>query len=402
MFTMRLVSTKVCRLYPWTNSDMERNKSQHSARRKMQSASYSQKAINENEPLIKGMVARLLNRITCESITSKTRTVDLYPLCGLFSVEVIIRAAFNQDLDAESAGNSLAYLQSMDDCNNTLVLGTLFPPLLTHKLGERLPGALGHSFRQRTAWEMKTRKILTEFKRQTKLDSSKFFIATPLLNEKDEFLGRELTEDEKIEEAMGLAFAGSGTTAITLVYILYHLSRPENKAMQVQLRTELHSTGPSFSEVKDLAYLNAVIKEAMRLNPSLMGSLPRTLTNPVIVDSTKGVVLPPGTIISMQNYVHQRDLSVCSDPLTFDPERWIGQPPSSSLERALTPFSLGPRNCIGQNLAKTELFLAVSTIFRHLDLQLNPTMKESDMEMEDRLVGFPKSKKLLLDVAELA
>ena len=200
---------------------------------------------------------------------------------------------------------------------------------------------------------------------------------------------------------MGLAFAGSGTTAITLVYILYHLARPENRTMQDKLRAEVQSTGPTYGEVKDLPYLNAVIKEAMRLNPSLMGGLPRTLTSPVLVDNTKGVNLPVGTVITMQNYVHQRDPSVCSDPLTYDPERWIGQPPSSSLEKALTPFSLGPRNCIGQNLAKTELLLVVSAMFRRLDLRLNSAMKAEDMDMEDRLVGFPKSKTLLLDVIEL-
>ena len=163
----------------------------------MQSASYSQKAINENEPLIKDMVTRLLNRIVSEASRSPTRTAELYTICGLFSVEVIMRAAFNQDLDAETEGNSLTYLQSMDDCNNTLVLGVLCPPLLTYKLGERLPGSLGHSFRQRTAWEMTTRKILREFERRTIINSSQTFIATPLLAAEDEFLGRALTEDEK-------------------------------------------------------------------------------------------------------------------------------------------------------------------------------------------------------------
>lgn len=223
-----------------------------------------------------------------------------------------------------------------------------------------------------------------------------------MLDTEDEFLGRPLAENEATEEAMGLAFAGSGTTAITLVYILYHLSRPENKAIQVELRTEVQSTGQSHSEVRDLPYLNAVIKEAMRLNPSLMGGLPRMLTSAVIVDGANGVVLPPGTVITMQNYVHQRDPLVCSDPLTYDPERWIGQPPSNALEKALTPISLSPRNCVGQNLAKTELLLAISAIFRRLDLRLNANMRESDMGMEDRLVGFLRSKKLLLGVVDLA
>ena len=51
----------------------------------------------------------------------------------------------------------------------------------------------------------------------------------PLLAREDAFLERLLTEDEIVEEAMGIAFAGSGTASTTLVYLLYNLSRPENR-----------------------------------------------------------------------------------------------------------------------------------------------------------------------------
>ena len=89
------------------------------------------------------------------------------------------------------------------------------------------------------------------------------------------------------------------------------------------------------------------------------------------------------------------------EPDAFNPDRWLGLPQSSPLEKAFTPYSLGPKNCIGQNLANLEIRLAVSHLFRHLDFRLNPEMKEADMEIEDRFAAVCRGGRLLLDVMEL-
>jgi cytochrome P450 len=118
---------------------------------------------------------------------------------------------------------------------------------------------------------------------RSKEDTTKRFIATSLLLNEDTFLGRQLSEDEAVEEAMGITFAGSGTTSTTLLYLLYNRSRPENLQFQLKLREERRSVGESLNEVKDLTYLNAVIKETMRLNSTIISTLPRVLEVPIIV-----------------------------------------------------------------------------------------------------------------------
>ena len=385
------------------NQPWNRNKSQHAARRKMQTHPYSQQAVDDNEALITEMAQRFLRRMM-----SNSGTVDVYPLCGLVGLEVICRAAFDHDIGAHSTEEALAFLHYMEDSAKTLPLSALFPPLSSYKLGssylgEFLPGIIGHAFSQRRRWEQTTRRLFQEFQHRSIEGTSERFLATPFLTQQDDFLGRKLSEDEAVEEAMGLAFAGSGTTSTTIVYILYHLSRPENRTMQKKVREELCATGSSLSDVRDLPYLNCVIKEAMRLNPSLIGTLPRTLLAPIDIHTSngKGIKLPAGTTISMQNYVHQRDSSVYPEPQKFIPERWLGLQPSSPAEKAFTPFSLGPRNCLGQNLARAELLLTISTIFRQLSVRLNEDMKPSEMEMEDRFAATPVGKRLLLDVQEL-
>lgn len=345
---------------------------------------------------------RFLQRVFADSAPSATRTVDVQPLCGLFSLEVICQVAFNQDINAESRQAGFTYLRAMGQASLIQPISNTLPVLARTRLSESLPGIIGQAYTQRRIWEDTTRELYRAFVKTATVVPTDKFLAHPFIHKEDEYLGRKLSEAEAIEEAMGLAFAGSGTTATTILYILYHLSRPENRAMQLRLREELRSTGPKSSDITDLQYLGAVIKEAMRLNPSLIGTLPRVLTTTIEAGHGKDkFVFPPGTRISMQNYVHHRDPRVYADPSTFNPDRWIGVSQSSAVEKAFTPYSLGPRNCIGQNLANLEIRLAVSHLFRHLDFRLNPEMKESEMEMEDRFAAFSRGGRLLLDVAEL-
>jgi cytochrome P450 len=377
-----------------------RNKAMHSARRKMMSQPFSQQAINENEALITEMGERFVERVLTGSLASPTNTVDVLPFCKLFSLEVICKAAFNKDISAPSTDNAFTFLQALEDTPRVMIISSIFPFFRKQKrLGEYLPGAAGHAFRQSRLYEQYMRSLFREFRHESKLDSTERFMGTPLLRSEDAYFGRRLSEDEAVEEAMGLAFAGSGTTSSTLVYLFYILSTTENHHVQLKLREELRGAGPKLADLKDLPYLNAVIKETMRLYPTIISTLPRVLDIPLESDN---VHLPAGTIVGMQNYVHHRDPSVYAEPNKFLPERWIEQSPSSEVEKAFTPFSLGTRNCIGQNLAKAELLLAVSIVFRRLDLRLNEVMTESDMEMEDRFAASPRGGKLMLDVSEIS
>lgn len=360
---------------------------------------FSQQAINENEPLITEMSERLARRIITSCAASPTGTTDVVDFCKLFSLEVISKAAFNKDISQPSTEHAMTFLRAMEDTPTVMIMLSVFPFLRGWTtFNERLPGLVGYAFRQSKHYEQFTRSLFRDFRLESKTDSTERFMGTPLIQGEDAHLNRRLSEDEAIEEAMGLAFAGSGTTSSTLVYLLYQLSRPQNRHWQLKVREELQQAGRKLAEVKDLPYLNAVIKETMRLHPTIISTLPRVLDVPLHSDD---VTLPAGTIVGMQNYVHHRDPVVYADPHSFVPERWIGQSPSSELEKAFTPFSLGSRNCIGQNLAKAELYLAVSLIFRRFDLRLNEAMKETDMDPVDRFVLSPVSGKLLLDVSEL-
>lgn len=71
----------------------------------------------------------------------------------------------------------------------------------------------------------------------------------------------------------------------------------------------------------------------------------------------------------MSTYLMHRKPDVFPDPDTFDPARWINQPPEvlRARERCFVPFTRGSRTCLGQNLAMCELYVALGTLFRRYE-----------------------------------
>ncbi|KIW95579.1 uncharacterized protein Z519_04164 [Cladophialophora bantiana CBS 173.52] len=377
-----------------------RNKEAHAARRKLQNVSYSQQSILANESFIAEKVDVLIKRIMKNANESSSGlTTDVYPLCGLFSLEVILGSAFNRHYGESVSGDSLALLKAME-CTGVAGQVKTALPFITRSRGVHIPGFLGHCFRQWDLWEKMTQQLAEEFKRnEIDADTEERFTVTPMVKHEDTFLHRKLNQQELIEELMGLTFAGSGTTSTTLVYLIYSLAR--NAPIQDRLRQELRGVKDvTIKGVQDLPLLSAIIKETLRLYPAIISTLPRVLDRTMTIDKC---ILPAGTYVGMQNFVHQRDSSVFPEPDDFIPDRWLinDQDKLKEMNAALTPFSVGPRNCIGQNLAKAELYLATGKIFNHLKLGLNSSMTEWDMEMEDRFAVASRGKRLLVDVEVL-
>lgn len=169
------------------------------------------------------------------------------------------------------------------------------------------------------------------------------YLLTPLIKIPDASLGRRLNLDELVEEAMGSMFAGSGTTSTTLTYLLYVLSRPDSIEIQRKLRVEVNSLPDEVISLRNSSYVNAVIKETLRLYPTIISTLPRVLTEPMQVNS---YTLPAGTIVGMQNYFHHRNPAVFPNPDLVLPDRWLKS--NEAMEASLTPFSIGKRGCIGK------------------------------------------------------
>ena len=158
--------------------------------------------------------------------------------------------------------------------------------------------------------------------------------------------------------------AGSSTTSHTAAFACWALANhPE---AQIKLRKELFRVFPDPNHLdmkasQDSPYLEAIIKETMRLWPMIPGPLERYLGKPIEVN---GLEVPAGVIASTSALTSGRNPEVYPEPMTWNPGRW-----ENSTERMRlnwTPFGYGSRICPGSNLALTELRYMLGSIFRHM------------------------------------
>ena len=139
-----------------------------------------------------------------------------------------------------------------------------------------------------------------------------------------------------------------------LISALWVLSKPSNRLIQRRLRHELQTLNrddldsarnPTNQACAKLPYLNAIMKETLRLYPPFSGSQPRTFRADVSLD---GYVIPAGTVVSMNMYAMHRDPTVFPEPEDFQPERWLDEGRSREMDRYFLPFSAGDRRCTGE------------------------------------------------------
>lgn len=224
----------------------------------------------------------------------------------------------------------------------------------------------------------------------------------------DEILDSKLSEEDKrplrlLQEAQNFSIAGTETTSWFLSITTVHLlSAPRVLA---KLRAELKAAIPdvsvplSIKDIEQLPYLNAVVTEGLRIANGTSVRQSRVSPNDVMIynDGKKQWHIPPGTSVGMASPLIHLNEEVFADPLQFRPERFIENP---KLKRCLMTFSQGSRQCLGMNLALTEVFLMLSDIWRRFGSkddhgedgwwELFETDR-SDIDMvSDRFVPYPK------------
>jgi cytochrome P450 len=148
----------------------------------------------------------------------------------------------------------------------------------------------------------------------------------------DLLVATEASDRELRDQLVTLLAAGHETTATALAWALERLAR--HPAVLAKCR--------------DDAYLDATVKEVLRVRPVLSITSRKTLQPWQVGDYT----LPPGVYISPCLYLAHRRPELWPDPTTFRPERFLeGQPEPYSW----VPFGGGTRRCLGASFATIEM-----------------------------------------------
>ncbi|KAL6262605.1 hypothetical protein P5V15_005399 [Pogonomyrmex californicus] len=180
-------------------------------------------------------------------------------------------------------------------------------------------------------------------------------------NEKDD---TPLTDDEVRAQVDTFMFEGHDTTAVGMTWALFLLgSHPE---YQEKVHKELEEvfgdseTPATVKELSELKYLDRVIKETLRLYPSVP-----MISRELVEDVTVGnYTFPKGITVVLAILLMHRNPVVWPDPDKFDPDRFLPENSANRNPYAYVPFSAGPRNCIGQRFAMLEEKTVLTAILR--------------------------------------
>jgi cytochrome P450 len=157
--------------------------------------------------------------------------------------------------------------------------------------------------------------------------------------------GSPLSHMQVAAECKDHMAAGIDTTGDGLCFLMWELSQPQNLRFQDRLHEELRSASED-TPLDRLSYLDAVIKEALRISPPIPMSFPRYV--PSDGRTIDGYFLPGNTIVSCQPYTVHRIEEVFPEPDRFNPDRWLEEKGMKRRNRLFFAFGTGGRGCTGR------------------------------------------------------
>jgi cytochrome P450 len=203
----------------------------------------------------------------------------------------------------------------------------------------------------------------------------------PLTLSQPDFLGQFLAAKQRHPEEVNDSFvwcyaitnmvAGSDTVAIPLRSILYYVlsNTAIHSRLMAELTTNCDSLPVSWKTAQRLSYLDAAVKEALRIHPPVGLSLEKVVPASGL-HLEDGRYLGPGTLVSMNAWVLHRSETVFGpDTDSFEPRDEFQQRLHLMQQSEFT-FGSRPRTCIGGNLSLLEIYKVVPTLFLSFDMKI--------------------------------
>ncbi|KAL2502665.1 Cytochrome [Forsythia ovata] len=181
-------------------------------------------------------------------------------------------------------------------------------------------------------------------------------------------------------------FGGSETSSTSIEWALTELLR--NPKTMIRLKNEISSIVGSNrkfeeSDIDKLPYLQAVIKETLRLHPPLPFLLPRK----AIQDTNfMGYLIPKNTQVFVNVWAIGRDEENWEEPLDFKPERFLGSKTDYKGQHfEFIPFGAGRRICPGLPLAHRLMYFLLGSLLHEFDWELDFSTKPNTIDMNDMI-----------------
>jgi cytochrome P450 len=279
-------------------------------------------------------------------------------MCNL-TMEIVAKVLFGDDLstDTREAGDALRiFFDQFDDR-----FGLYFIP-------EWLPTPGNLRYRNAIArLDQIIGRVIHERRMMKSEDNGD--IVSSLLRVQDED-GTQMNDKQIRDEVMTLFFTGHETTALALSWTWYLLAQHSEVVAKLteEVDAVLGGRAPTLEDLPRLTYCDWIVKESLRLYPPAYGIVRESLNDVEI----GGYTIPKGATLAIFPWSVHRDPRSFDDPEAFRPERWDNNFAKSLSRGAYIPFGAGPRICIGNAFALTEVTLILAAIARRFQMTLAP------------------------------
>ncbi|RYP62290.1 hypothetical protein DL769_007360 [Monosporascus sp. CRB-8-3] len=352
------------------------NEIDHDRYRKAMSHAFSPKGLQEQEPIVKGYLDMLIERLN--QVAAKGEKTDMVQWFNFTLFDIIGDLAFGQSfggLRDQVLHFTISFTFEAFKLLTYLEAGARYPLLL--KLLEL--------FTPKSIIEARDRKEEhAEATVKKRLENGSMHGRGDFMDAMLRNRGKPqgLTDRELVANASTLITAGSETTATILSGITYWLLRTPD--IYEKVVKEVRSAYKSDSEIlmnsttTRLPFMIACFQEAFRLYPPVPSCLQR-VTPETGITRISGYDIPPNTKVGVHALAAYTDPKNWHCPDQFLPERWLPEakndqssPYYNDRRSTLQPFSVGPRSCIGRNMAEQEMRLILARLLWNFDLELCP------------------------------
>ncbi|XP_066270896.1 cytochrome P450 2D4-like [Branchiostoma lanceolatum] len=185
--------------------------------------------------------------------------------------------------------------------------------------------------------------------------------------------------DKQLKEVLiDLFLAGTETTANTIRWaLLYMMVNPEvQEKVHQEIDSVLGQTPPSYAQRSLLPYTTATLAEVQRIKPIGPLSVPHAASRDTTLN---GYNIPQETWILVNLWSVHMDPKLFPEPNQFQPERFLDQDGNFVKHEALIPFGIGHRVCLGEQLAKMELFMLFLSLMQRFTFHLPEGAPEPSM-----------------------
>jgi cytochrome P450 len=228
--------------------------------------------------------------------------------------------------------------------------------------------------------------VLGLIKTRRESEQEHFDFLSMLMLTRDRETGEPMGDRELIDEVLTLIVAGHETTAAALTWTWYLVSQHPEVAEALQAESDRQPADGvlGLDAAENLSFTHQVLQESLRMYPP--GWL---LTRRAVeADELGGYAIAPRTDVFISPYLLHRHPEFWSEPEQFKPERFAAVDTAERHKFAYIPFAVGPRHCIGENIAMFEMLVHMHLMTRRFRLK---RATDEPIEFEAQINLRPRS-----------